>query len=357
VVASIAATAGSLSAGEQRRTIGDVSTIMQKTVDIAAVLGELYAPVQRELREAKVVFDRELACDLPFVEELCDTVRSYRGKMLRPALLLLSGRAVGTLSEAHLTLAAVVEMVHMATLVHDDVLDQADERRRQPTIGAIAGNEAAVLLGDFLISHAYHLCSSLDSQFASRRVAAATNTVCEGELLQNHYAGDFDLDEAHYFDIVRRKTGALTAVACELGAVFAGGIDATSDAMRRYGLHAGVAFQIIDDVLDFVGDEAAVGKTLGLDCMLGKPTLPLIHCLGTAPPESAGALRDMLRDQSGVERGHILEFLEQTGSIEAAVKVARAHTERAIACLDSLGESEARTSLESMAAFIIGRRF
>jgi len=330
---------------------------MQKAADIASVLTELYAPVRDHLRAVEAVFDDELACDLPFVSELCDTVRSYRGKMLRPAMLLLSGRAAGSLTDRHVTLAAVVEMVHMATLVHDDVLDRAEERRRQPTIGAIAGNEAAVLLGDFLISHAYHLCSSLDSQYASRRVAAATNTVCEGELLQNHRAGDLELDESGYFDIVQRKTGVLTALACELGAVFAGAAELTFEAMRRYGLHTGVAFQIIDDVLDFVGDEEEVGKTLGLDCLMGKPTLPLIHCLRSLGPAKAAGLRDRLRQPNRIDRAQVMMHLEQTDSIEFAVSAARSHTDQALACLEHLPGGEARSSLESMAAFIIARRF
>jgi octaprenyl-diphosphate synthase len=248
-------------------------------------------------------------------------------------------------------------MVHMATLVHDDVLDGADERRRQPTVGAIAGNEAAVLLGDFLISHAYHLCSSLDSQFAARRVAQATNTVCEGELLQNHFSGDFEPDESRYYEIVRRKTGALTAVACELGAAFAGAHDDVTDGLRRYGMHAGVAFQIIDDVLDFVGDEAEVGKTLGRDCALGKPTLPVMHCLRESQPGAARALRRLLADPARTNRQQVLEQLQATGSIDFAVSVARAQTAEALACLDHLPETEARRSLEAMAAFIIRRRF
>ena len=330
---------------------------MQKTVDVSSLLGQLYEPINGDLRIVERVFDDELACDLAFVTDLCDTVRAYRGKMLRPALLLLCGKAVGELRPDHHTLAAVVEMVHMATLVHDDVLDEADERRRQPTIGAIAGNEAAVLLGDFLISHAYHLCSSLDSQYASRRVADATNTVCEGELLQNHCIGDLTPDESRYFDIVRRKTGALTAVACELGGMFAGATDDVVAGLRRYGLQAGVAFQIVDDVLDLVGDQGEVGKTLGRDWGQGKLTLPLIHCLQSAPDDVAAELRAALADPVRFDRDQVCAWLYQTGSIDHAVSIARQYTAEALSGLDDLPQGEARASLEAMGEFIVGRRF
>ena len=177
-------------------------------------LQELYAPVRSELAATTRIFDDELVGEFPFVNEFCAAVRSYRGKMLRPALLLLSGKAAGCLRRQHPTLAAVVEMVHMATLVHDDVLDEADLRRQEPTVAAVSGNVSAVLLGDYLISHAFHLCSGLESQYACRRVGATTNVVCEGELLQNRHRGDLELTEDVYFSIIRRKTGALTAVAC-----------------------------------------------------------------------------------------------------------------------------------------------
>ena len=163
--------------------VSNLGKAASQMTQLAPSLADLYAPVRDDLAAAAELIDDELASELPLVNTLCASVRSYGGKMLRPALLMLSGRATGELSESHRTLAAVIEMVHMATLVHDDVLDGADERRGQPTVCAVNGNVAAVLLGDYLISHAFHLCSSLCDQGASRRVGAATNTVCEGELL------------------------------------------------------------------------------------------------------------------------------------------------------------------------------
>lgn len=323
--------------------------------ELTESLGVHYAPIAHELQQVETVFDAELDGDLPFINELCETVRSYRGKMLRPALLLLTGRAAGNLTDAHVTLAAVVEMVHMATLVHDDVLDEADQRRRRPTINRIAGNEAAVLLGDYLISHAFHLCSGLDSQFASRRIGATTNTVCEGELLQNHYRGCTDLSESTYFDIIGRKTAALTATACELGAYYAEADPPTVAAARQFGMDAGLAFQIVDDLLDVVGERSQVGKTLGRDAELGKLTLPTIHALASVNGRERESILNRLGDSESAG-GALRSILEQTGSIEYALTAARTHVERAIRALDALQPGDARASLTALAEFILARR-
>lgn len=320
-------------------------------------LTDLYMPIRDELAVVERIFDEEIVGDFDFINDLCDTVRSYRGKMIRPAMLLLAGKATGELSSAHRTLAAVVEMVHMATLVHDDVLDEAVERRRRPTIASMAGNTAAVLLGDHLISHAFHLCSALQSQYASRRIGATTNRVCEGELLQNHHRGDVELTEETYFEIIRRKTGALTAVSAELGAKFAGAGDVMVRALSAYGLSAGVAFQIIDDVLDLAGDESRVGKTLGLDLWRGNLTLPMIHGLAHADPSKASAIRDMIRRPSPGAGARMRDLLETTGSIAYAVEAARRAVDEAVRQLDLVPHSDARQSLVAMAEFIVARQF
>lgn len=320
-------------------------------------LTDLYIPIRDELAVVERIFDEEIASDQGFINGLCDTVRSYRGKMLRPAMLLLTGKATGELSNAHRTLAAVVEMVHMATLVHDDVLDEAVERRRRPTIASIAGNTAAVLLGDHLISHAFHLCSSLQSQYASRRIGATTNMVCEGELLQNHHRGDIGLTEESYFEIIRRKTGALTAVSAELGGKLAGAGDGLVRSLYSYGMSAGVAFQIIDDVLDIVGDEGRVGKTLGLDLTGGNLTLPVIHGLAHADRSTAAALRDLIGCARPSGSEPLRALLEQTQSIAYAVESARRSVEDAVSQLDLVPHSGAKQSLVAMAEFIVTRQF
>ncbi|MDX1402489.1 MAG: polyprenyl synthetase family protein, partial [Kiloniellales bacterium] len=294
-------------------------------------LADLYGSIRDDLARVRLIFDEEVLSHYAFVNELCETVRSYRGKMLRPALLLLSGKACGELSSVHHVLGAVVEMVHMATLVHDDVLDGADERRRRPTIRRLSGNTSAVLLGDYLISHAFHLCSSLNDQHASRRIGHSTNVVCEGEMLQNIEAHNVSLSEGGYLEILRRKTGALTAVACELGAKFAGAEDEVVEAMVVYGMSVGVAFQIVDDVLDITGDEQELGKTLGMDAGLGKPTLPTIHCLAHAGARERQQLIQCLSGNGRVDRDTLESWLRGTDSLTYALDVAQQQVAQAVA--------------------------
>lgn len=274
--------------------------------------------------------------------------------MLRPALLLLSGRAAGKLTDQHLTLAAVVELVHMATLVHDDVLDDADVRRRCVTVHRREGNETAILLGDFLISHAFHLCSSLDSQFASRAIGLTTNTVCEGEIQQVHQRGNFDLSQDQYLQIITCKTAVLTGVCCKLGAYCADADPVIVDALEQYGLNVGIAFQITDDVLDIIGAEERMGKTLGRDLEKRKLTLPVIHCLTQATDGSRQKLRELLA-AGNPDRTVLCDLLADTESIQFASQAARQYVESAIRQLDVLQPSDARDSLQSMASLIINR--
>src|SRR6478735_5680495 len=225
-------------------------------------LASLTDCIRPQLAAVERLFHEELASDLPCVNVLVKHVSRFRGKMLRPCLVLLAGKAAGELSDAHVTIATVVEMVHMATLVHDDVLDEAELRRKGATINHLRGNEAAVLLGDYLISHSYHLCSSLDSQLASRLIARTTNQVCEGELLQIDNRNNLDLTEETYLQIITRKTASLCATCCLLGAEYAGAPETRVGQLELYGLSLGTAFQIQDDILDIVGEENTVGKTL-----------------------------------------------------------------------------------------------
>ncbi len=264
-----------------------------------------------DLEQVRRLFARELESDLPCVNELVTHAQRYHGKMLRPMLVLVTSMAVRPPAHAqisgakpeqteqgYLVAAAVVEMVHMATLVHDDILDEARMRRRGATINHLRGNEAAVMLGDYLISHAYHLCSSLSRTDISRIVAHATNTVCEGELLQLANRHNLDLDEQTYFQIITRKTASLCGACCRIAAELDGCEEPVAQAMYGYGQTLGIAFQVVDDVLDLTGDQATVGKTLGQDLAKGKLTLPLIHALAALDDGGRQELRRLLSDQA-----------------------------------------------------------
>jgi octaprenyl-diphosphate synthase len=320
-----------------------------------ATLTECIAP---QLAAVDRRFTEELNTDLACVNTLIRHVSRFRGKMLRPMLVLLSGRAANggrELTDAHVTIATVVEMVHMATLVHDDVLDEAELRRKGATINHLRGNEAAVLLGDYLISHSYHLCSSLDSQFASRVIARTTNQVCEGELLQIDNRNNLDLDEETYLEIITRKTAVLCATCCLLGASFAGGSESQIAALETYGRCLGIAFQIQDDILDIVGDAETVGKTLGIDIEKQKMTLPVIHFLRTAPPEHRKLLRSLIASREADKVDRIRNLILPSNSIEYARDRARGLVDKARSALSILPDTEARRVLDTMAEFVVSR--
>jgi octaprenyl-diphosphate synthase len=308
-----------------------------------------------EMAAVDRLFQEELQSDLACVNTLVKHVSRFRGKMLRPCLVLLSGRACGELTDAHTVIATVVEMVHMATLVHDDVLDEAELRRKGATINHLRGNEAAVLLGDYLISHSYHLCSSIDSQLASRLIARTTNQVCEGELLQIDNRNNIDLTEDTYFEIITRKTASLCAMCALLGAEFAGAGKPVIGRMELYGLSLGRAFQIQDDILDIVGDAGTVGKTLGIDVEKGKMTLPLIHFLRTAPAEHRELLRSLMSSPDADKSERIRNLILPSGSMDYARSRAKEHATRAREAVAGLPDSDARRVLELMAEFVVAR--
>ncbi|MFZ4572784.1 MAG: polyprenyl synthetase family protein [Phycisphaerales bacterium] len=340
---------------------------MKGLLDISPELAPVAELIAAGLVRVVHVFDRALLTDLPPVEQLCRHVESYRGKMLRPALVMVCGAAAhpragraplgSLLSGAHDVLGAVVEMVHMATLVHDDVLDEADMRRRGQTVNRLHGNETAVMLGDFLIASAFHLCSTLDSQRYSLAVGRASAVLCAGELLQLHHREDFSLDEPTYFELVDRKTAELIACACEIGAAASGAPDEAVAACERFGRRVGVAFQIQDDVLDLTGSVATVGKSVGKDLEKGKATLPLIHHLASAEPSLRGRTLMLLEaaanDQGAA--GQVRAALESTGSLAYAKQVAGRLVEEAKTAAMTLQPSEARAMLLAMADAVITR--
>jgi octaprenyl-diphosphate synthase len=321
---------------------------------IASVLDE-------QLEEVAVILERQLATDLSAVNALCRHVEQFRGKRLRPILVLLSGLATdgkpadgSGLTEKHRVVAAVVEMIHMATLVHDDVLDEAQIRRGVATINYLRGNETAVMLGDYLISNAFALCSSLGDPAINASLGAITNTLCEGELLQLHHRDDLDIDEETYFEIVRRKTASLIGECCRLGALLSDGGPDIRDAMCRFGNLLGTAFQIQDDLLDITGDESIVGKPLRRDLDTGKVTLPLIRYLAAADQAERSEVRRLFA-QGWAEKLRLR--LIESNAIEDARNEARSLIGRAKAELAALPAGSTHDLLATLADAVISRRF
>ena len=276
-------------------------------------------------------------------------------------MVLLSGLATApdpsnaaSLTTAHRVVAAVTELIHMATLVHDDVLDDAVVRRRGDTVNALHGNEMAVILGDYLISNAFHLCSSVGDPSINLALGSVTNTLCEGELLQLHNRNQYGIDEATYFEIVRRKTASLIGEACRLGAQLSGADLERRNALCRAGTALGIAFQIQDDLLDLVGEERVVGKSLGRDLAKGKLTLPLIIYLGEAGPPARERILSMIDDRDAES---VRLALLSSGAVEATHQRAADHVIDARRSLESLPASEARDLFFSLADQLIERRF
>ena len=322
-------------------------------------LAALYHPVAEDLAASEVIYREELSSKIDFVQKLVDHAARFQGKRLRPTLLLLSAKACGGVRPIHRQLAAVVEMIHTASLVHDDILDEASIRRHAATINMEWGNEAAVLLGDYLFTHAFHLAASTGSTLACQWISRATNRVWEGEMTQNHHRGDLELTEETYFEIIRGKTAELTAVSSGLGAQFAEVSPELVADMESYGRNLGIAFQIVDDLLDILGDERTTGKSLGTDMDKIKLTLPLIRYLASADETSSRVVKELIVSDGNISarRLKLRETLLASPVIDECWKVAIDYSTKASENLQLLPDSVSKVILASMADGAVRRAF
>jgi octaprenyl-diphosphate synthase len=315
---------------------------------------DLYAPIAADLERVEVVLAESLASPRPCVTQLVGHLRHYRGKRLRPALLLLTARACGGVTPAHHTLAAVVEMIHTATLVHDDVLDDAAVRRHVPTVNARWDNQTSILLGDHLFTHAFHLASTVDAQ-ACRLIGEATNRVCEGELQQGTERGNLALTEEEYLEIIDGKTAELTACCCRLGALYSGAGPDVVEGLARYGRALGMAFQIADDVLDLIGEERQTGKSLGTDADQQKLTLPLLRLLQASPPTESRRVQQILSSHGNHKRQALRPLLMDSDALAYATSRAEEYAATARAALTCLPPSPCRAILDALTERVIHR--
>jgi octaprenyl-diphosphate synthase len=316
----------------------------------------LFAPIQSDLEGVEQLLAETIGSRRPCLGPMIGHLENYRGKRLRPVLLLLTARACGRITPDHRVLGAVVEMIHTATLVHDDVLDEADVRRHAATVNASWGNSASILLGDYLFTHAFHLASSVDAR-ACRLIGEATNRVCEGELHQTVQRGNWSLNERDYLDIVEAKTAELTSCCTRLGALYSGAEPAVVESLARYGRWLGIAFQIADDLLDLVGEERITGKSLGTDLEQHKPTLPLIHLLDKASDETTSRLRQILSSPGNHKREALQPFLMESGSLRYAGRKAEEYAAKARGELNCLPASECKSILELLTDRVVHRSY
>lgn len=316
---------------------------------------QFYAPITSDLEAVERVYRDTLASPKPHIAKLIDHLQQYRGKRLRPMLLLLAAKACGQVNRAHHVLGAVVEMIHTATLVHDDVLDEAGTRRHVDTVNAGWGNKTSILLGDYLFTHAFHLTSTLGDAKACELIGEATNWVCEGELLQTFEIGNLSLNEEEYFEIIDGKTAALTACCCRLGAMYANADEVVVEKLSNYGRLLGRAFQVADDLLDVIGAEAKVGKTLGTDIAQRKMTLPLIHMFDRVPSAEADRYRQLLMAPGNHKLDQLRPALEQTKALSYARRRAEDFARSAAAELDCLPSNHCKEVLKSLTEWVVGR--
>lgn len=312
--------------------------------------------IQRELGRVEQTLSEMLSSAEPAVQEFMAHMSTYRGKRLRPALVLLSGKACGDLTETHTQVAAVVELVHTATLIHDDIVDGAVVRRHRPSANEQWGAATSVLLGDLVLSRALELLPRIGCHETTRLLAEATRAMCEGEIAQVRHRFELDLSEEAYLDIIGRKTASLFQCACRLGSLHSGGPPAQQDALAEYGRLMGIAFQISDDCLDITGEEKIVGKTLRTDLQKGKLTLPLIRLIQQTPRQDRAGIRELaFPGDSQPLRERLIAELQSAGAMKYAAQVAARYAGESRRAIEPLPDSQWKNALIELANYTARR--
>ncbi|SBT03155.1 octaprenyl diphosphate synthase [Candidatus Accumulibacter aalborgensis] len=316
---------------------------------------QFYNLIEPDMKAVDAVIRQRLHSDVALVRQVAEYIIQSGGKRLRPALVLLSAGALGYRGTYHQELAAVIEFIHTATLLHDDVVDASDLRRGRETANAMFGNSASVLVGDFLYSRAFQMMVAVGDMRVMRVLADATNVIAEGEVLQLMNCHDADVDEQGYLQVIRYKTAKLFEAAAQLGAIIGGGTPAVEQAMATYGIHLGTAFQLIDDVLDYSGAELETGKHLGDDLAEGKPTLPLIFVIQNGSAEAAACVRSAIESGGRDDLPLVLKAIRATGALEYAKRKAGDEAGLAAAALDVVPASQYKDSLLELCLFAVAR--
>lgn len=318
---------------------------------------EILSPLKDLLDRFEKRFYQELLSEHPSIAKLVVHVSKFKGKRLRPALLFLSGQCVGKIVPQHMDLAIVVEMVHTATLVHDDIIDEATVRRHVPSMNSEWGREISILFGDYLFSRGFTILSSLDSQLATLLLSQTVNILCEGELIQLQKRHDIGLNEADYMEIIEKKTASLCATSCRLGAYFAGANKGVTESFTRFGLKLGMAFQIVDDCLDLIGCEDEIGKTLNTDIQKGKLTLPLIRLVGSLPENRrVEAFELIYKNKNERINGAVLDMLTEHDAINYSYNVARRLIKEAKEEISFIPDSTYKTALMNLGDYVVTRK-
>ncbi len=301
------------------------------------------------------VIREKLHSHVALIRQVSEYIINSGGKRLRPALVILSAGAFGYTGKYHYNLAAVIEFIHTATLLHDDVVDESELRRNKETANALFGNAASVLVGDFLYSRAFQMMVEVDNMRVMQVLADATNTIAEGEVLQMLNCRDPDVEEDNYLRVIRFKTAKLFEAASRLGAILGNATEEEERALAIYGMHLGTAFQLIDDMLDYSGDYQETGKNLGDDLAEGKPTLPLIYAMRAGTPAQISIIRKAIEEGGQDELQSVLQVIQQTKALDYARQSAQTEADTASAAIASLPDSDYKTCLLQLATFAVTR--
>jgi octaprenyl-diphosphate synthase len=319
-------------------------------------IAQIQALAATEMAAVNALIRDRLSSDVVLINQISEHIVAAGGKRLRPMLAVLVARALGYSGTAHRQLAAIIEFIHTATLLHDDVVDESDLRRGRKTANALFGNAPSVLVGDFLYSRSFQLMVELDSMTVQRVLADATNAIAEGEVLQLLHVHNPDTDEAAYLRVIERKTAVLFAAATRLGGLIAGADEATQARLADYGMNLGLAFQIADDTLDYTSDVQTLGKNLGDDLAEGKATLPVIHAIAHCAPATRERLRAIVAHGDAGSLPEVLAAIREHGSLEYSRQCAVQYAERAELALTGLPASEWRQALIGLARYAVERQ-
>lgn len=319
-------------------------------------LDALYALIAKDMQAVDAVIRARLHSDVVLVRQVAEYIIQSGGKRMRPALVLLVAGAFGYQGRNHHELAAVVEFIHTATLLHDDVVDESSLRRGRDTANALFGNAASVLVGDFLYSRAFQMMVNVGDMRVMEVLSDATNIIAEGEVLQLMNVHDADVGIDGYLRVIRYKTAKLFEAASRLGAILGGADAETEAAMATYGMHLGTAFQLVDDVLDYSGDQEEIGKSLGDDLAEGKPTLPLIHVMQHGNAEQAACVRRAIETGGRDEFPAVLAAVQATGALDETRRYAEAEAAIAKKAMERLPASQYKESLIELSSFAVARK-
>lgn len=314
-------------------------------------------PIIADMEAVNAVIREQLHSDVPLVSQIAEYIISAGGKRIRPVLVLLVANAYGYRGKYHHELAAVVEFIHTATLLHDDVVDESALRRGRQTANALFGNAASVLVGDFVYSRAFQIMVSVNNMRVMRILADATNVIAEGEVLQLLNMHDPNVTEARYLQVIRSKTAKLFEAAAQLGALIAGAPDQDIDAAAEYGRSLGTAFQLIDDVLDYSGNAAEIGKNVGDDLREGKPTLPLIYLMQNGTPSQRELVRACIMNGDEQHFDEILAAITTSGALDYTKGAAEKASRRATDSISALANSQFKDSLLQLSTFAVDRNY